>query len=128
MPKIDLEDTTYDQLTLLARAWEVTEAEAVDRLLGRFREADRRTAGPADKEEVEVPIHAIYRGVRSEGVYNRKTRRITLTEGPVHDTFHAPSPAAAAFVTTVNPHVSGSRNGWDFWIITETGDPLQTIR
>ena len=128
MPKIDLTDSTYDQLTLLARAWEVTEGEAVERLLGRFRQPDQRTLSTSDTGDEEVPIHAIYRGERSEGFFNRKTRRITLTEGPVQDTFVAPSPAAAAFVTAVAPDVSGNRNGWSFWTVTATGEPLQSIR
>lgn len=127
MPVIDLKQHTHDRVHLLARAWEVDESTAIDRLVKHFLDGER-TGTPSPEVEDEVPIHAIYRGQRAEGVYNRKTRSITLTEGPVHDTFAAPSPAAAAFVQEVNPGVSGNRNGWGFWIVTKTGETLQSIR
>ncbi|MFY1578933.1 hypothetical protein ACN26Z_29005 [Verrucosispora sp. WMMD703] len=43
-------------------------------------------------------------------------------------TFRTPSEAARAVVSALRPGVSPQRNGWTFWTITETGQPLQTVR
>lgn len=127
MGKIDLTEPTHDQLRLLAAAWGKDEGGAVAELIRRLG-GERFAPKPEVKGDV-VPIHFEYRGVRVEAEYDRKSQRVTITTGePAGKTYLKPSPAARAVVASVAPEVNPHRNGWAHWIVTETGEPLQSIR
>lgn len=83
-------------------------------------------AGEAPEGEVEV--HATYDGHRISGRYNTSTRALTVMSGPDQGVYGAPSGAAVAVVKALNPYINPSRNGWSFWMITATGELLQSIR
>ncbi|WP_327421139.1 DUF262 domain-containing protein [Streptomyces sp. NBC_01230] len=83
-------------------------------------------AGEAPEGEIEV--HATYDGHRISGRYNTSTRALTVMSGPAQGVYGAPSGAAVAVVKALNPYVNPSRNGWSFWMITATGELLQSIR
>jgi hypothetical protein len=56
-----------------------------------------------------------------------------IVSGPVpRATGLKPSPAAGDVIRAVNStrskKVTGSRNGWEFWIVTATGDLLRSVR
>lgn len=124
MNLIELSATTSDRLSLLARAWALSEAETVGRLLDEFA----RPPQP-DGDEPEIGIHAVYKGARCDGIYDPRTGSLYFDAGPLAGlNFDSPSPAAAALVREVAPGVSPNRNGWGFWTVTRTGKPLQSVR
>jgi hypothetical protein len=126
MQQLTVTDAVYEQVTLLARAWAISVSDVVDRLLSDFRSMDR---GPASAKAQQVAVHAIYAGVRTEGVYDRATKSLTITTGPLAGkTFSKPSGAAVALVAALRPGVQPNRNGWSFWIETSSGERLQAIR
>jgi hypothetical protein len=126
MSTITVSTRTHDRITDLARAWGISDDAVITRLLESWK------AAGAAASDSQVPVHAIYRDERAEGVYNTDTGRIDLTSGPANATGLKPSPAAGEVIRAVNAArgktVRGSRNGWQFWIITATGEALQTIR
>lgn len=88
-------------------------------------------AGAAVQElrtEHGVEIHAIYDGRQVSGYYDPSSRTVTIPSGPGRGEYESPSGAAVALVRALNPHVSPQRNGWSFWIVTATGQLLQSIR
>jgi len=122
---IEMAETTHNQVALLALAWGVSESEAVQRLVEHFQ----RTSTPKkSSKEGMIDVHALYEGARVEGFYDPAAESVTVTSGPAQGRYKSPSGAAAAVLRAQNPKVSASRNGWSFWIITDTGNPLQTIR
>lgn len=129
MTSIELSPATAARLRLLASAWETTDEGAVVRLIDRLTdEANRQTASPA-VDDREIAVHAIYDGIRADGVYDRVTRTLTVTSGPgAGVTYRKPSGAAVAVVQAVNPSVNPNRNGWTFWTVSESGVNLQQIR
>lgn len=123
--KLQLAPDTSERVALLARAWGVTPEEAVARLVREFATSDHGPAVDAD----EVPIHAVYKGERVEAIFHRPTKKVTIKSGPLSgENYVAPSPAAGAVVRSIDPEVSASRNGWDFWTVTATGRTLQSLR
>ncbi|SFQ17694.1 hypothetical protein [Amycolatopsis rubida] len=129
MNQLDLADSDYDRVMLLARAWQVSGGEAVRRLLDHFvREVGTPAAGqePADDG---VPIYADYGGERVEARYHKATKRVDITSGVLAGrSYKSPSGAAMGVVQALNPNVHNNRNGWSFWFIAENGEALQTIR
>lgn len=80
-----------------------------------------------------VAVHADYKGVRTNGIYDQITRRITITSGPLRSPRdHSVSGAAKTVVEYIlgaKLNTGGSqRNGWVFWQVSATGAPLQSIR
>jgi hypothetical protein len=75
-----------------------------------------------------VEVHAVYDGRRVNGYYDPSSRTVTIPSGPGRGEYESPSGAALAVVRALNPHVSPQRNGWSFWIVTATGEFLQSIR
>ena len=125
MPALDIDDQTHHGLRILAAAWSTSEGGAVAELLRRFEHSSTPSATGDD----EVLIHAIYKGIRTEGVYRRRSRSITITSGPLEaQSFESPSPAARATVASISPDVNPHRNGWSFWVVSDTGQTLQSIR
>lgn len=126
MSHVVLDRDTYEQVRLLGAAWEVSESEAVARLVRMFPKSK-----DPDTADVEpgVAIHAVYAETRVEGIYDPRTQAVTITTDPLEgERFKSPTGAARAVVSTLRPTVSPHRNGWGFWTITDTDRALQTIR
>ena len=128
MREVSLADDVYQQVELLARAWGVPMDGVIRRLLDDFR-------APADSETGQVPqatqiaVHAVYAGVRTNGLYDRATQALKITTGPLAGrVFSKPSGAAVALVAHLRPDVNANRNGWSFWIVSGTGKRLQSER
>jgi hypothetical protein len=76
-----------------------------------------------------VPIHVRYEGNRIEALFEPETHAVTITSGPLAGTKHkSTSRAAIEVVRSLNPDVHPNRNGWSFWTVTATGEPLQSLR
>jgi hypothetical protein len=75
-----------------------------------------------------VEVHAVYEGRRTDAFYDPLSRTVTIPSGPGRGEYDTPSGAAVAVVHALNPHVNPNRNGWSFWIVTATGQLLQSIR
>ncbi|MER8267958.1 hypothetical protein ABT007_27585 [Streptomyces griseus] len=128
MPKnITVDDVTHTQITLLARAWDVTPGEAVRRLVDHFQRPSPASA-PSAPASNRVAVHAIYDGVHVPGLYDPATQALTITEGPAAGTYRTPSGAASAVLQALKPHVKPNRNGWGFWALDDSGELLQTLR
>lgn len=77
----------------------------------------------------QIAIHVEYLAVRTTAVFDRISHEVTITSGPLAGrSFTSPSGAAAALIRSQNPGVSTERNGWQFWVASETGAPISTIR
>lgn len=135
--EVTLDRGTSERIRLLTRAWETTPAEAIARLLDHWvAEPPDSAAPPTDTTSPPaspispVAVHMEYRGQRAEGWYEPHLRKIRVTSGPGADpgSYLKPSPAAIAVVRAVAPDISPHRNGWRYWVVTETGEPLQSIR
>jgi hypothetical protein len=127
MGDITLDAETHDRLSLLALAWEIDEGAAVARLIARLGSMKSNGSEPP----VSVGIYMEYRGVRVDAEYYPKTQAVTIMTGPGSLPglrFKKPSPAACEVVRTIAPEMDPHRNGWKHWHLTETDDPLQTIR
>ncbi|MFD2466227.1 hypothetical protein [Amycolatopsis silviterrae] len=128
MGSIIVADAVHERIELLAAAWRTTEGDVVKRLLEEFARASRQASG-GPRLDGNVDVHVIYAGQRVEGVYDRDTMRIDITTGVlVGKSFNRPSSAAIAVVEAYKPGINPNRNGWDFWVVTETGKPLRSIR
>ncbi|WP_242442274.1 hypothetical protein [Streptomyces sp. CB02460] len=128
MPKnITVDDVTHTQITLLARAWDVTPGEAVRRLVDHFQRPSP-AAAPSAPANNPVAVHAIYNGAHVPGLYDPATQALTITEGPAAGTYRTPSGAASAVLQALKPHVKPNRNGWGFWVLDDSGALLQTLR
>lgn len=126
MQQLTVSDAVYEQLALLARAWGIGVSDVVDRLLTDFRSTE---AEAASAKTQEVAVHAIYAGVRTEGMYDRASQSLTIITGPLAGkTFSKPSGAAVALVAALRPGVHPNRNGWSFWVESSSGKRLQAIR
>jgi hypothetical protein len=113
------------RLAELAKVWGVTREQAVGRLLDAARVLGLPGAVPGSDE---VAIHAVYGGLRADAVYNMRTRLVTIISGPgAGATDLTSSRAAGIVVHTVNPAVSPSRRGPEFWIVTATGRPVSSL-
>ncbi|MFC9251206.1 hypothetical protein [Amycolatopsis thailandensis] len=127
---IQLTDRDYEQVRLLARAWEISDGEVVRRLLDDFAKPGPGALPdglPATSDD--VPIYADYEGTHIEAIYHTTTKRVDITNGMLGgQSYKSPSGAAMAVVKAYNPKVHPNRNGWDFWFITKNNEALQTIR
>ena len=129
MPALTISTRTYDRITDLARAWGITDEAAIVRLIDSWK---RASTGSRDDED-QVRVHVVYLGERVEGIYHPSTSLMDIVSGPVPSaTGLKPSPAAGVVIRAINKargrRVTGSRNGWGFWIVTATGELLQSIR
>lgn len=128
MKQLDVADDVYEQVTLLERAWATSASEVVRRLLIEFRGAEDRSAS-AKSATPQVAVHAVYERTRTDGLYDPVTQALTITTGALAGkTFGKPSGAAVALVGAQSPGVNPNRNGWSFWVVSETGKRLQSIR
>jgi len=128
MGAIVVTDGVQREIDLLALAWNVTAGEVVRRLVEEFR-SSRPPAGVDTPGKGTLRIHGVYAGARVDAVYHRNTMRVDITSGVLAgQSFNRPSGAAIAVVRSFNPGVNPNRNGWNFWTVTETGKPLQSVR
>lgn len=130
MQSINVTDGVHEQISLLARAWDISEAEVVRRLLEEFTKASHRSKDVSPPSmEGGVPIYAVYDGNRIDAVYHPSTKRIDITTGVLAGrSFKSPSGAAIAVVRAHKPNIHPNRNGWYFWVVTDTGKVLESIR
>lgn len=76
-----------------------------------------------------IPVYGLYRGTRTEAVFDVETNAIEVRTGPLKgERFKSPSGASAAVVQAERPHLHGSTNGWRFWRVASTGEELGTVR
>jgi len=127
MPEIPVSPATEERIALLARAWRVSAGEAVQRLLDEFQRGQ-----PAAKPVAasgHVSVHAVYGGTRVEGRFDTTSQGLEITSGPLAGTaYRSPSGAAIAVVSLHNRSVNPNRNGWTFWIVSQSGERLKTLR
>lgn len=120
-----LDEATHEKLRLVAGALDVSESEAVSELLRRLDVS--RSSAPAPNGG--VAIHAVYRGERVDALFEPATGAVQITSGPLQgERFVKPSPAAVAVVRLIAPSVSPYRNGWTFWVVNATAQPIQSLR
>ena len=126
MAMIEVDDQTDEYLALAARVAGLSKGQVVAQLVA-LAKADPVPAPTS--EDRRVPIYAEYEGHRTNGLYTPGQHRIQIVDGPLADTsYKTPSEAASRVVSEYNKDVSPNRNGWTFWMIAESGQPLQTIR
>jgi hypothetical protein len=121
-PAIPLDPDTYQQITLLARAWGITPAEAVRQLIRHYSDP-----APGTRPD-RVAVYAIYAQVRVEGTFDPANGSLTIAEGPGRGHYKSPSGASAAVLRALNPDITPIRSGWVFWKIAATGESLATLR
>ncbi|WP_433610529.1 hypothetical protein ACQP2P_41530 [Dactylosporangium sp. CA-139114] len=128
MEKIEVDDGTYRDLSLIARTGGLTHGQAVAFLIEQFHQASRATdAGRTAPDG--VPVYATYQGQRVEGVFDATTGGLTVTSTPLAGAwFRSPSGAAKAVVSALKPGVTPNRSGYDFWFVASTGKTLASIR
>lgn len=105
-------------------------AERIQRRLEELRDpSKRRTRRPAPASLRHVPIFVVYKGHRIEAELAQETDAVTITSGALaSSTYASPSSAARAVVGLISPEVNPERNGWEFWLVADTGATIQTIR
>ena len=129
MATITIDQATYEALDLAARLTGMSHSQVVARLVQQSKSpGGARTTHVG--EDQTVPIFADYEGHRTNARFNRLTKRIDITDGPLSgESFKSPSSAARAVVTLYKPGVNPHRNGWSFWMLTDGSDAfLQSIR
>ncbi|ROP51690.1 hypothetical protein [Streptomyces sp. PanSC9] len=131
-PTIEVDAQTYRSIEFAARMGNTTAAEVVARLV---RTASVPSSAPAaTSKEAEtgrkVGVYVDYEGHRTRGNYDRDTKRIDITSGPLAgQSFKTPTGAARAVVAHYKPDVNPNRNGWSFWVLDDgSGEFLQSIR
>lgn len=125
MATIEVDARTGETLEFAARIAGVTIAEVVARLVAQ----SRMTAPAGDSQTGLVAIHADYEGFRSNALFDPRTDRVQFVEGPLAgQSFKSPSGAAVAVIKHYKPDVDPNRNGWSFWIVSETNASLHTLR
>ncbi len=125
MPVIEVDHRTATAVNLAADIAKVSAGEIVRRLVERFGDT---AAVPIDSE-VPVGIHVDYDGRRTQAEFDPATERVDIVDGPLAgNSSKSPSGAAIAVVRHYKPKVNPNRNGWEFWIVTDTGLPLRSIR
>jgi hypothetical protein len=128
MPNIEVDQETYDELKFASNLTGVSISQIVGQLVAQSRTASATSEELGGKPDT-VPIHSFYEGHHTEALYYRRGGRIEILTGSLAGrTFKTPSEAAKEVVTLYNPDVTANRNGWTFWVITETKAPLQSIR
>lgn len=86
---------------------------------------------PTPQPEVQpewIPVFGIYRNHRVTGSFEAVTQAMTIPEGAGQGSYKQPGAARAAVVRALAPEVHPGGNGWFFWRLERTGEPLQSIR
>jgi hypothetical protein len=90
---------------------------------------DDDLAAPEARPSNDVRIHASYKGELTEALFNLDNATVEILSGALAGrVFDRPSPAARAVVEQHSPDVNAARNGWEFWTVSSTGLPLQSLR
>jgi hypothetical protein len=114
---------TYERLSTMAGQLGLDDPGLViDRLL---------TAPASGTNEAHFPlrVYAIYDGHRFDARYDPLTRCVKITSGVLDGhVFTSPTAAAMAAIHDRKPEVRQGRNGWAFWKIAASDQPLITIR
>ena len=127
MGEIAVAHEVHERISLLALAWGTSEGKAVERLLDAFQKSGPRHQDP--NVDRRIRVHAVYEGARTDGLFEPVSEALEITSGPLAGrSFRSPSGAAVAVVQATNRGINPNRNGWSFWIQTETGEILQMIR
>ncbi|MFE4689391.1 hypothetical protein ACFRH6_04965 [Streptomyces sp. NPDC056749] len=128
-PTIEVDEQTYRSIEFAARMGSTTAGEVVARLV-RTASAPVATSKEDTEGEGKVGVYVDYEGHRTRGSYDRDTKRIDITSGPLAgQSFKTPTGAARAVVAYYKPDVNPNRNGWSFWLLDDgSGGLLQTIR
>jgi hypothetical protein len=131
-PTIEIDEQTYRSIEFAARMGDTTAGEVVARLV-RTMSVPPAPAAPESgdgKAKRNVGVYVDYEGHRTRGNYDRETKRIDITAGPLAgQSFKTPTGAARAVVEHYKPEVNPNRNGWSFWLLDDgSGADLQTIR
>jgi hypothetical protein len=126
MTLVEIDDTTDQYLEFAARVAGLTKGQVIAQLVA----ATSTPAPPTTTtDQDEVAIHADYDGRRTLARFIPGPGRIEIVDGPLAgNVYRTPSEAARAVVSHYKPAVSPHRNGWEFWIITASQHPLQSIR
>lgn len=137
MRQIEISDEAYERLTFAARVFGVSVGDVVTRLVEAMdgpQPSSNNTsssAGTAEEpdDQEDVHVHVVYQGHHVRGVFERSTKRLRITSGPLADRIYpSPSAAAIAVVESVNPdRARPETNGRTFWIIDKTGKTLRSI-
>ncbi|HEX6684100.1 MAG TPA: hypothetical protein VF062_14950 [Candidatus Limnocylindrales bacterium] len=128
MPMIEIDQETDQYLEFAARVAGMDKGQVVAQLV-HLAKASTNGGDKPGTAKAAVLIHAVYEGHRTHAQYIRGVGRIEITDGPLAgQAFKTPSEAAKAVVSHHNPDVTANRNGWTFWLVTDGGAPLQTIR
>lgn len=125
MPMIQVDEQTAEKLEFAARMQGTTAGKVVSRLVHDFM------APPTTSDSGQTAtVYALYAGHKTTGAFDRETKRLDVTSGPLKgQSFKTPTGAARAIVAHYNPAVSPHRNGWSFWLLEDgSGKPLQSIR
>ncbi|MFF0720222.1 hypothetical protein [Micromonospora sp. NPDC003816] len=134
MPSIDdIDDDTDQYLAFAAEVAGLTKGQVVARLVVDARRragAGREGLRPPETDEPHaVRVYADYAGHRTYASFVPGPGRIEITSGPLAgQIFRTPSQAARRIVEHYKPDVSSSRNGWAFFLVEESGLPLQSLR
>ncbi|HEY0165968.1 MAG TPA: hypothetical protein VGB75_02905 [Jatrophihabitans sp.] len=126
---VQVDDQTYRSLEFAARIGNISTGAVVAKLVAAASLPEPAKAA-ADVSGASVPVFVTYEGHRTDAAYDRQTKRIDVTSGPLAGrSFKTPTGAARAIVGHYKPSISPNRNGWSFWTINDgTGRLLQEIR
>ncbi|MEU5370250.1 hypothetical protein ABZ362_14915, partial [Streptomyces sp. NPDC005951] len=122
-PTIEVDAQTYRSIEFAARMGGTTAAEVVARLVRTVSEPPAASAATGVSGAAagrKVAVYADYEGHRTYGEYDRDTKRIDVTSGPLTgQSFKSPTGAARAVVEHYKPGVNPNRNGWSFWLLDD---------
>lgn len=105
------------------------ESEAILRAAVRKRRSSSKADPSSGASAPAIPVHVEYQGTRVEALFEPESETLRIVSAPLDgQSYGSPSGAAIAVVRELNPSVSPNRNGWDFWRVSATGEPLASIR
>jgi hypothetical protein len=127
---VEVSEWAKERIRLLRRAWDVPEADVVDRVLTAFLEGQTQDGRPVPEPDQDwTRVHASYGQAWIEGRFDPESGRLAITSGELAGRrFKSPSGAARAVVRFHNPDIRPNRNGWVFWTVTDSGQPLESLR
>src|SRR4051794_18579080 len=86
MEMIELDSRTLRELSLIAKAREVTHGQAVAFLIEEFHRASS-SGGTEPRSPDGVAVYATYQGHRVEGLFDARTGGLTVTSEPLAGTW-----------------------------------------